>query len=131
LREKSGRGASFPLSRAKGNFKQGETVMTETKKARPDEAIGSAGPGSKQKLNKSVPQGNQKIKQREELVIVGKSGHRYYSTLKLRDTNIRISEERGRDDLIQDPGPARKLNLTAEEIGKKLRGGRHAKEQNS
>lgn len=51
-------------------------------------------------------------------------------TLELRDANIRIFEERGSPTLRQDPGPTRKLNLTANEIRKKLRGGRHGKQKN-
>lgn len=99
------------------------------KKARPNEVRGSIEPGSKKGFNKFIAKGNRKIKRDEELIIIGPPGHRYYSAAELRDANIRIFEERGTLFLRQDSRPGRKLNLTAEEIRKKLKGERHARKQ--
>lgn len=55
--------------------------MRGKRKARPDEVIGSAEPGSKREFNKLISKGDQKIKPSDSTVIVGEPGHRYYSIL--------------------------------------------------
>lgn len=51
-------------------------------------------------------------------------------TRKLRDENIRIEEERGREELIENSRKPIKFNLTPAEIREKLRGGKHGKQKN-
>lgn len=48
-------------------------------------------------------------------------------TRKLRDENILIEEERGRDDLVENSRGSIKFNLTPAEIREKLRGGRRGR----
>jgi len=51
-------------------------------------------------------------------------------TRELRDENIRIAEERGREDLIENFKESIEINLTPSQIRKKLKGGKHAKKEN-
>lgn len=50
-------------------------------------------------------------------------------TRKLRDENIRIAEERGRDELVENFQESIKIDLTPAEIRDKLRGGNHGKQE--
>jgi hypothetical protein len=51
-------------------------------------------------------------------------------TRKLRDENIRIAEERGREDLAENFKGSIEINLTPSEIREKLKGGKHGKKEN-
>lgn len=48
---------------------------------------------------------------------------------QLRDENIRIEEERGRDDLVDNSRDPVKFNLTPAEIREKLKGGKHGRKK--
>jgi hypothetical protein len=51
-------------------------------------------------------------------------------TQQLRDENIRIAEERGREDLAENFKGSIEINLTPSEIREKLKGGKHGKKEN-
>ena len=48
---------------------------------------------------------------------------------KLRDENIRIEEERGREELVENSGKPIKFNLTPAEIREKLKGGYRGRQE--
>lgn len=50
-------------------------------------------------------------------------------TRKLRDENIRIEEERGREELVENFKESIEIHLTPAEIREKLRGGKHERQE--
>ena len=52
-------------------------------------------------------------------------------TRKLRDENIQIEEERGREDLVENFKETVEIKLSPAEIREKLKGGKHARPERS
>jgi len=98
--------------------------MAEKKKnPTPEEAGSTIVCANKQTVNRSLQEFQSGVKIR--LVTERKKA----LNRKLRDENIRISEERGREDLAGNSGESIKFNLTPAEIREKLRGGQRGRKE--